>query len=113
MNELLQLLKGQRFQLHNEKALQAEIEALLIRNQVQHHREYYLSKGSIIDFLVEGTGIEVKISGSAISIFRQLERYCEFDDITGIILLTNKAMGIPSSINNKPAILINLGKAWL
>lgn len=113
MNELLQLLKSKRLPLHNEKALQAEIEKVLLESNIDFQREHYLSKGSIIDFMVNGTGIEVKIGGSAKEIFRQCERYAEFEEIKAIILVTGKSIRLPEKINNKPAYVLNLGTAWL
>ncbi len=107
------LFKGQCFNLQNEKLLQGEIEQLLLSSGIAFEREQALSKGSIIDFLVLGVGIEVKLKSSAKSIFKQLLRYCQFDEVESIILVTNKIIRLPSSINKKPALVINLGAAWL
>lgn len=106
------LLNKQRFELHNEKALQADIERVLKENDVPYMREVRLSMDSIIDFIVEGVGIEIKLSGSPKSIHRQCERYCQFKDIEALMLVTNKAMKLPQ-INNKFTYVLNLGIAWL
>jgi hypothetical protein len=113
MTEIYNLLKRQRFQLHNEKALQSDIEQVLISNQIQHDREYRFSNESIIDFMVGGTGIEVKISSSAKSVFRQIERYLAFDEIDSLLLVTNKIIVLPRTINNKSVLILNIGIAWL
>ena len=118
MNDVLLLLVKQalsttRFDLGNEKKLQHQIEEKLKNAMIEHRREVSLSKESIIDFLVGDIGIEIKIKGSAKAIYRQCERYCAFDEIKALVLLTNKIMRLPAQINNKNTYVINLGKAWL
>lgn len=105
-------LSGRRFPLSDEKKLQAEI-ADAFAGFVNFRREVILSPGNIIDFISEGVGIEIKLKGSAKAIYRQCERYCAFEEIKAIILVTNKIMKLPKQINNKNTYIINLGKAWL
>jgi hypothetical protein len=114
--DIINILKNKRFLLHDEKALQREIAASLIASlspgEVQ--REFILAPGSIIDFLVEpGIGIEVKIKGAKRQIYRQCIRYCEFEAIKSLILITNLSMGFPEQINGKDCFIIKLGPAWL
>lgn len=106
------MLNQHRFELHNEKALQADIERLFIEKTVPYQREVTLSKESIIDFMVDGVGIEVKLSGTTKNIYRQCERYCQFDEVKAFMLVTNKAMRLPY-LNNKFTYVVNLGQAWL
>jgi hypothetical protein len=113
LDELVQVLKHQRFALHQEKELQAGIEQLLIQKSIEYTREVPLSKGSIIDFMVGNIGIEVKIKSAPKSIYYQCVRYCQFQEVNSIILLTNKIIKLPSTINKKPTRVINLGEAWL
>ena len=113
MEEIYNLLKRQRFQLHNEKALQSDIEQVLITNKMAYAREYRFSNESIIDFMIGRTGIEVKISSSAKVIFRQIERYLAFDEIDNLLLVTNKIIHLPKTINNKSVLILNIGTAWL
>ncbi len=111
--QILALLKKHRFRLDNEKLVQADIEKLLIDEKIPHRREYILSEASIIDFMVGNTGIEIKIGKSAKAIYRQCERYLQFDELAELILVTNKSIGLPAQINNKNTYILNLGKAWL
>ena len=113
MKEILTLLKKQRFQLHNEKALQTDIERVLIENHIYHSREYRLSNDSIIDFIAGNTGIEVKISSSGKMIYRQVKRYLEFAEVHNLLLVTNKAIKLPNTINNKSVLILNISIAWL
>lgn len=106
------ILTKQKFSLDREKATQAEIYSALSQfNELI--AEYKLDNKNIIDFFIDGIGIEVKIKGNKKDIYQQCCRYCEFDQIKVLILLTNRSIGFPNAINNKPCIVINLGKAWL
>lgn len=110
------VLKSRRFNLTNEKKLQAEVFETLASscNNLTIEREKKLSNWDIIDIWIEGSiGIEIKIKGSGRNIYHQLERYCHHPELKTIILLTNKAIGLPQVINGKPAYYINLALAWL
>lgn len=116
IDSILSILNNKRFPLHNEKSLQAAIEMELLRNLPDWMvtREYMLDKNNTIDFLIHGDyGIEVKIKASKMAIYRQCERYCQFDKINSLFLVTNTSMGFPKEINGKDCYIINLGKAWL
>lgn len=111
---VIKMLSKKRFDLSNEKATQRDIEAALIEMGIAPGREYHLNDKDIPDFfLFDNTAVEVKIKGGARSIYKQCERYCQHDQVKYLLLLTNKAMGMPGQINNKPIYVINLGKAWL
>jgi hypothetical protein len=110
---LLNILSGKRFSLSNEKKLQSDIENCLVSCKIPYNREVKLSPESIIDFKIDVIGIEVKITGSAKDIHRQLVRYTQFNEIETIILITSKTIQLPSLINNKPTYILNLGRAWL
>ncbi|TCU34075.1 hypothetical protein [Rhizobium azibense] len=114
VQDIIRLLQSRRFSLTNEKKLQAEIEVELTAFGIEHEREYRLGAGSIIDFLVKDSiGAEIKLKGSKLNIFRQVERYTGFDEIKRLILVTNVPMGMPPLVNGKPVYVVNLAKAWL
>lgn len=114
ISDIKTLLQNKRFDLHNEKILQSQIEQILVNSGIPYRREYELSKGSIIDFWIDNRlGIEIKIKGSPKDIFRQLRRYCSHDKIEAILLVTNKTIRLPQSIENKPSQVLNLGTSWL
>ena len=102
-------LRKYRFTLASEQALQQQIEKVLPSFQ----REYRFDKKNRIDFFLAGIGIEVKIKGGRMAIYRQVERYAKFDSVTGLILITNVAMGFPKEILGKPCYVISLGEKWL
>lgn len=105
MNDVIKILSSTRFPLEKEKETQAA--------GIVFNREYKLDPVNIPDFFIDGTAIEVKIKGNARQIYRQCERYCQFDDVKNLILVTNRSMGFPKEINGKPCYFVNLGKAWL
>lgn len=111
--EIIRLLSGVRFPLQDEKETQDKIEQILKVNGVSYEREYRLDAKNIPDFYVNGIAIEVKIKGGKRMIYKQCERYCEFDNVKELILVTNKSMGFPKSISGKSCYVINLGRAWL
>lgn len=112
MKEIISILAGKKFSLHSEKELQRELFQAL-STKTHTIAEYPLDKQNIIDFYCEGIGIEVKIKGNRKNILKQCQRYCEFSDIKSLVLVTNRAMGLPASINNKPCAIVNLGLGWL
>ena len=113
INTILKTLYSHRFPLVVEKETQAAIEAKFAENGVPYSREHRLDEKNIPDFFVDGIAIEVKIKGNAKTIYRQCERYCQFEEVRKLILVTNRSMGFPKQINNKDCYFINLGKAWL
>lgn len=114
IHQVVPLLKTKRFSLQNEKQLQQEIDVLFLRNlTIEFFREYRLDDNNIIDFLVGQLGIEVKINAQRRAIYKQCERYCEFDQIKQLLLVTNRSMGFPEQINGKDCFVFNLSKSWL
>ena len=103
--------------MQSEKLLQAEIAVALLEGLPDDGwrlmREERLDKDNIIDFLIDDIGIEVKIKGGKREIFRQCTRYCEFERVKTLILVTNISMGFPPTINGKDCYLFKLGQAWL
>lgn len=113
VEEVYKLLSSQRFSLDSEKSTQDEIEKLLRSKGVRFFREYKLDIKNRPDFFIDGICIEVKIKGSAKAIYRQCERYSVFENVKQIILITNRAMGFPTELNNKPCYVIKMSKQWL
>lgn len=113
ITNLLAQLSKYKLSLNAEKILQKEIAEVL--RQFQPADEFRLDDNNIIDFYLPGTGIgiEVKIKGSRKEIYKQCLRYCEFDRIKILVLVTNRSLGFPKTINGKPCYVVNLGTAWL
>lgn len=106
-------LEGKQFDLGSEKRLQGEILAVFIDNGIEVEPEYMLTPSDIPDFFAKGLVIEVKIKGNATAIYRQCKRYLLNEDVTGLLLVTNRSIGFPEEINGKPCFVFGLGEAWL
>lgn len=113
INKVLKILYSHRFPLAVEKETQAAIEQRFVENGIEYNREYKLDEQNIPDFFIDGIAVEVKIKGNAKQIYRQCERYCNFDEVRRLVLVTNRSMGFPEKINGKDCYMVNLGKAWL
>lgn len=113
LKHILDVITSSRFPVDNEKDLQSAIESKFIEKKVEFIREHRLDDKNIPDFFIDGIAIEVKIKGNAKSIYKQCVRYCEFNEVKILILLTNRSIGFPKEINGKPCYLISLGKSWL
>jgi hypothetical protein len=108
-------LSAGRFDLDDEKACQAQIDSWLgCRVPRVVEREYRLSDADIPDFFIEGVVVEVKMnSARRPAVLAQLERYARHDQVTDLILVTNRALNLPATISGKPVRTVSLGRAWL
>lgn len=113
LSEVMQLLRKHRFDLSTEKIVQQEMATLFKSKNIPFEREVRLAKGDIIDFIVGGIGIEIKIKGVKSAIYKQCVRYCEYEKIKILILATSQSLGFPPEINCKSCYVINFSKAWL
>ncbi len=111
---IFQCLANRRFPLNNEIVTQDAIESAFKESGIPYEREVRLDAANRIDFMVGDIGCEVKVKGhSKMQIFRQMERYSEFDGIKELMLVTNIPTGFPKEVNGKPVYVFNLAKAWL
>lgn len=103
--------------LANEKRFQAALADALNERGISAKREVTLSRGNIVDItLGQGIILECKIKAGRVSkraVYRQLVRYARHPDVTGIILVSGLAMGLPETIEGRPAIVLRPGGAWL
>lgn len=116
--QVCQLLRAARVSLSDEKVTQAQLAEVLVAALPDGAvvREHRLLARDIVDIFVDGRiAIEIKLKGHGrkMSVFRQLSRYAEHQSVTDIILATNLSMGLPATIEGKPAYFIDLGRQWL
>ena len=66
-----------------------------------------------IDLMCGGVGIEIKRGKvEKARILEQLRKYAECEQVHGLILVTEKTVPMPHSINSKPVQLICLNRLW-
>lgn len=102
IKQIVEIFESYTFSTHDEKYLQAEISQAFDLENISHKREVSI-KGGIIDFMIGDIGLEIKIKGQPMSIFRQLERYAQDDSVNTLILANVKTMTLPDTINGKTA----------
>lgn len=118
---IARLISLGRYELGNEKATQEGIWRRLFVEQTDFpglavQRERRLGPGDIVDFFVPAAGVAVEVKlkrNSGREILRQLERYAAHDAVQALVLVTNRAMGLPPEIKGKPTWYVSLGRAWL
>lgn len=113
IEKLALALQQLRLPVHDEKAAQQELADHLERVGLSFEREVRLSPSDIVDFMVGGIAIELKIKGSRSAALRQVERYAKHTEVNGVILLTNRSCLLPAVIDGKPALALSMGGAWL
>jgi hypothetical protein len=111
--QLCSVLGGIRMPLHDEKAAQAALADELERLEVPFEREVRLSSADIVDFMIDGVAVELKLKGSRSAHIRQCNRYALHDAVSAVVLLTGRCTDMPSTINGKPAAFVSLSRAWL
>ena len=104
MARLRELLAGQRFRLRTEEDLQEGIARNLESAGIPFEREFILSPGDRVDFLVGDIALEVKVAGSLRRVVAQLVRYAAHERVRGVLLVTTRACAVvpPVEINGKP-----------
>lgn len=120
-------LDGKRFPLEDEKQTQAAIYDALSAANLRVDREVSVA-GGVIDFVVTVSdpfpppcrgfrirriGIEAKIRGTRRGIVRQMIRYAADPGLCALVLVTSKPVTLGPMFATKPALVIDLGKAWL
>lgn len=112
---LIQLIRSARVDLSSEKRAQADVAAVLAANGIDFVREFRLSESDVVDFMVKGIAVELKLKRSVgkQEVYRQLRRYARHPEVMIVVLASNLSMGLPEQIEGKDAYLVKLGEAWL
>lgn len=97
-DEICALLATFRFSFAHEDDLQRGIAQALHSLDLTPEREVRLGSAGRIDLLLDGIGIEVKVTGQPRRVEAQLERYAERDEIRGLVLVTTRARHRPPSV---------------
>jgi hypothetical protein len=110
---LSKIMQTGRFDYVDESVCQAQIEKHLTTLGVTFVKEHRLAEGGIVDFFFPKSGIAMEVKASKqwskMRVYRQCERYCENEDVKGILLATARSQTLPTHIKGKPAAVFNLG----
>lgn len=107
------VFSGKRFPLEDEIRAQALIHDVLRARFGSLVQREAPAPGGRIDFRVADIGAEIKLEGQPAAIIRQISRYLDSPALAGLVLVTAKAIAVPSMIKSKPVRVVNLGAAWL
>lgn len=109
------LLSSFRFRFSEEKDLQEGIEKALAGAGIPFEREVHLDAGDIVDFMVGGVAVEVKIDGSLSALTRQVARYARHERVAEILVVSsrNRLVNLPASIGAKPLHTLSLAGGML
>lgn len=111
---LVSIIRASRVDLSTEKRAQADLESVLQQAGVTYEREVRLSPQDIVDFLIDGIAVELKIkSANKKDVYRQLCRYATHERVKCILLASNLSMGLPEQISGKDVYFVRLGEGWL
>lgn len=113
IDTVVAIAKYCRLPMNNEKAAQVEFARALTAAGVEHQREVPLSPRDIVDFMVGGIAIELKIKGQRNEILRQLARYAEHEQVEQLLLVTCRSLILPEVLLGKPVIAVHASGAWL
>jgi hypothetical protein len=102
--QLVRLLEGAHYHTTKEDTFQQEVAEVLATHGVEFEREFRLSGGDRVDFLVGRVAIEMKIKGGINAVLRQLQRYAQSPLVDEIILLTSRTRlcSMPKTLSDKP-----------
>ena len=105
-----------RPQIPSERSLCDAIEVVLRGHPFE--REFRLTDRDRPDFvvgLVPLVAVEVKVKGSLADLTRQLFRYAEHDEVSGILVVTTRSTHreLPTTILGRPVAVCYIGGLYL
>lgn len=106
------VLRSERIPYTTELGCQKHIEGILDKKGIDYRPEYQIGQDRIdLFFPRSGLAVEIKANKewSKMQVFRQCERYLKHDVVKGLVLVTAKAQGMPSTVNEKPVSVFYLG----
>lgn len=96
-----------------ESYFQLEIAGAIERAGIKAEREVPFAPRCRADVWVNGIVVEVKKKRPpAASAIAQLERYANVEKVRGVILVLEKSLHVPESINNKPVAVVSLNSLF-
>ena len=85
----------------------------LSRQGVPFAHEVSLAPRCRIDLMCGGVGVEIKRGRvERAKVLRQLARYAACAQVAGLILVTEKSLGLPQEIGGKPVRVVCLNRLW-
>lgn len=102
LRHLETVLRRFSYRYNDEAQLHTAISQVLADESLTFAREHRLDAKSRADFWLDGVLIEVKVDGSLSEALRQVDRYCVYRAVTGVLLATTLRWG-DQPLKDKPA----------
>ena len=97
----------------DEEFIHRKIMDVFDYHHIKYHHEYKLIPHKRFAFYLDGLVIEVKKEKpSKITLLNQLNRYTKTDKVKAIIVVLEKSMDLPKSLNGKPIFVVSLNINW-
>jgi hypothetical protein len=94
LRRITQVLPDYAYSFGDEKQFHDGLEIALRGNGLPFTREYVAGPQDRFDFFCEnGVVIEAKIKGSLSEALRQVDRYCQRDDVSAVVIVTTRLWG--------------------
>lgn len=96
-----------------EYDIHAQVAEALGAAGIPFEHEYRLGPRCRIDFRAGRVGIEVKKGRPApAELRRQLARYLAFDELSGMVVVVQRATALPERVGGKPVRLLSTNRLW-
>jgi hypothetical protein len=117
MESIINALKNLRVGvIPQEYDLQNDIAAIFNKYGIDYEKEYYLGRGSRLDFFSKnGVAVEVKKGKpNRTQLENQINRYAEYQEVKAIVVAVETSLRIPiaRTNNGKPCAVVGLQKLW-
>lgn len=112
--QIITSVASYRYRFSSETALHDAIAEVLDTSSLAYQREFIASQRDRFDFLVDGRIVlEIKIDGSLSQVLGQVHRYCEYEYVSAVAILTTKlwANAFPANgLRGKPVSIVKLNR---
>lgn len=114
-NAVLEALKGVRLPLAGmqETAIHDELSKTLMGAGIAHKREHKFGPRCRADLWVDGIAIEVKkMRPPRAALLEQINRYAQQSSLRALIVVLERSVLVPASIEGKPVSILSLNALW-
>jgi len=97
----------------DEESIHRKIMDVFDNYKIQYVHEYKLIPHKRFDFWLDGIVLEIKKKKpSKITLLNQLNKYTKSDKVKAIIVVLEKSMDLPKSLNDTPIFVLSLNANW-
>lgn len=99
--------------MDEETFIHKEIQRALTLEGIKYEHEYKLVSHKRFDFWIDGIVLEVKKrKPGKLALLKQLDRYTKAKEVKAIIIVLERSIDLPKTLNGKPLITFSLNTNW-